>query len=80
MFSNWRKYTKGIVAGLVPIAMLVQASVSDGKITQDEWVKIILAVLGAAGVVGFKNLGYTQPTPSDLARKVDTASGKLYDH
>ncbi len=57
------QYAKFGVALLIPAAQLLQAALTDGTVTGDEWVKIILAVVGAAGVLAIPNAGANKPTP-----------------
>ncbi|MGI5418642.1 hypothetical protein [Actinomadura luteofluorescens] len=49
------RYWKGVIAGLSPVLLLVQAAVTDGQITSGEWVPIGIAVLAAAGVIATPN-------------------------
>lgn len=57
------EYWKGIIAALVPVALLIQAAISDSSISGDEGVKIGLAIIGAVGVVWKAN---RPKTPSDV--------------
>jgi hypothetical protein len=44
------QYWKALVAALAPVVIAVQAAVTDDMVTQDEWVKIGVAVVAAAMV------------------------------
>lgn len=55
------RYAKGIIAGLSPVLIVVQAAITDGVITTTEWVTIGLAVAAAAGVVAVPN----RPKPTE---------------
>ena len=46
---------KFIVALLIPIAQVIQAAITDDVITQNEWIKIAIAVVGAVGVWAVPN-------------------------
>jgi hypothetical protein len=60
MIKVWSR-AKAIVAAAAPIFMLVDSAITDGTITGDEWVKIIAAVIVAAGVYFVPNKGYVNP-------------------
>ena len=49
------KYAKLVVAALAAGAVALNAAVTDGTITNGEWVTIGLAVLGALGVWAVPN-------------------------
>lgn len=49
------KYAKAVVAGLGPVVLAAQAAVTDGVISNAEWVTIGVAVAVAAGVVAVPN-------------------------
>ena len=49
------KYSKGIVAFLAAAATVAVAAISDNTITPAEWLGIVLAGLGAVGVVVVPN-------------------------
>lgn len=49
------RYAKGIIAGLGPVVFAGQAAVTDGVITNAEWVTIVVALLVALGVVAVPN-------------------------
>jgi hypothetical protein len=49
------KYAKGIVAFLAAAATVAVAAISDNTITPAEWLGIVLAGLGAVGVVVVPN-------------------------
>lgn len=61
---------KFIVALLIPIAQTIQAAVTDDVITQNEWVKIAIAVVGAVGVWAVPNAPQRPATRRDLADRV----------
>lgn len=49
------RYAKTIVAVVIGAAVAAQAAITDGTITNAEWVTIGLAALTAAGVYVFPN-------------------------
>lgn len=49
------RYWKGVIAGSVPVALAVQAAVTDSRIEPTEWIPIGIAVLAALGVVRVPN-------------------------
>ena len=63
------KYWKGVVAGLGPVLLVVQAAVDNGSIDAGEGIGIGIAVLVALGVIATPNRtadpdtlpGYRQP-------------------
>lgn len=52
---NIGAYAKSIVAGVIAVAYVVQAAISDGVVTSSEGVGIGLAVLTALGVYAVPN-------------------------
>jgi predicted MFS family arabinose efflux permease len=52
---RYAKYTKAVLAGLFAGYVFVQSAITDG-FTSGEWWQLALAVLGAAGVLGVKNV------------------------
>lgn len=58
--AKLRPYSKSIFAAIGAAALALQAAVSDGQITTDEWWKIGIAVLMALGVYQVEN----KPAPS----------------
>jgi hypothetical protein len=48
--QKFAQYWKAAVAALAPVFLLVQSAVTDDTITQDEWVKIVVALVAAAAV------------------------------
>lgn len=48
--SLWRTYGKGIVAALIAAYTVVQAAISDGRVTTVEGVQIAIATVTAIGV------------------------------
>jgi len=51
MLSKLAVYWKGIIAALVPVVLVIQAAITDGTITKEEWAAIAVAAVGAIGVV-----------------------------
>lgn len=49
------KYWKGVIAGLGPVLLLVQAAVDDSHVDLGEGVGIVTAALVAAGVIVKRN-------------------------
>lgn len=49
------KYWKGVVAGLGPVLLAVQAAASDGGVDAGEGIAIGIAVLVALGVIATPN-------------------------
>ena len=55
---NWQHYWKGILAFLVPGAVIIGSSVTSGSdggttITSAEWITAIVAMIVTGGAVGF---------------------------
>lgn len=59
MLEKLRPYSKSILAAVGAAAVAVQAALTDGGITADEWGAIVVAVLVALGVYQVRN----SPTP-----------------
>ena len=57
------QYVKTVVAALAAGAVVLNAAVSDSVITNNEWVTIGLAVLGALGVYALPNAPKPAPLP-----------------
>lgn len=55
------QYWKTVVATAAPVFLVVQSAVTDNDITQDEWVKIGVAVVAAVMVYAVPNA----PKPAD---------------
>ncbi len=56
------KYLKSIVAVVIAALTALQAAISDSVVTQNEWVIIALAVVGAIGVFAVPNTPNPNPT------------------
>ena len=69
--ANVARYWKAVVAALTPVFLVVQAAVTDDVITQEEWVRIVVGLLVALGVVTVPNA----PKPPVAA---DRASERPY--
>lgn len=55
---NWQHYWKGILAFLVPGAVIIGSAVTSGSdggttITQAEWITAVVAMIVTGGAVGF---------------------------
>lgn len=48
------KYTKSIVAAVTAALVILQSAISDGALSQTEWIQMVLAALGAIGVFAAK--------------------------
>lgn len=55
------RYWKGVIAGMSPVLLAVQAAVSDGGVDAWEGIAIGTAVLVAFGVVSVPNAPKTDP-------------------
>lgn len=73
LLTTWWSRAKAIVAVLIPVAQLIDAAVSDGDITGDEWQKIAIAVVGAIFVYFVPNKGYINRGGSSWAARSDDA-------
>lgn len=51
MFEKISEYRKAIAAFLVPALGVLAIALTDGVVTAEEWVQIVIAALGTAGVV-----------------------------
>lgn len=67
-------YTKTIVASLLAGLNLVVAALSDGTISQSEWVNIGLAILAAAGVYKIANASGGDEDGLDVEGALDAAA------
>ena len=56
------QYSKTIVAVLIAALVALQAALTDGGVTADEWVGIALAAVGAVGVYAVPNRQPEDPT------------------
>ncbi len=56
------RYLKSIVAVVIAGLTALQAAISDSVVTQNEWVIIALAVVGAIGVFAVPNTANPNPT------------------
>jgi hypothetical protein len=63
--SKLAHYWKALVAFLSPVVIVVQSAVTDDVITQEEWVKIGVAVVAAVGVLVVANKPKTPPVSND---------------
>lgn len=61
-------YSKTIVAIIMAAGTALTAAITDDWVTTTEWVQVILAVLGAAGVYVIPNTGnpHDRPSPPEL--------------
>lgn len=50
-----KEIAKFLVALLAPVFLVIQSALTDGEITQDEWLKILVALLVALGVWAVPN-------------------------
>lgn len=55
MLAKLARYWKGIIAGAGAVAIVVQAAITDGKITDDEKWAIGIAIVTALSVVAKGN-------------------------
>lgn len=55
MVEKLLPYAKSIFAALGAVAVVIQAALTDGTITTEEWGQIVVAVLVAAGVYQIRN-------------------------
>lgn len=55
MLEKLLPYAKSIFAALGAVAVVVQAALSDGTITPEEWGQIVTALVVAIGVYQIKN-------------------------
>ena len=51
MLTKLAECWKGIIAVVAAVAVAVQAALTDGTITSDEWVTIAIAAVGAVAVI-----------------------------
>lgn len=64
------QYAKAIGSALVPVYLVIESAITDGKITGDEWSKIIASLVGVAIVYFVPNIkpglakGGTIPPPT----------------
>lgn len=49
------KYAKFLIAALAAAAVALQVALTDDKVTNTEWLTIVLAGLGALGVLAIPN-------------------------
>lgn len=66
------RYSKFIVAVIVPIIIGLQAALENGGIHKADVVKIVIAALGALGVFAFPN---TPPVTDPIAANPPPAGG-----
>lgn len=62
------KFWKAVVAALAPVVLVIQSAVTDDVITQDEWVKIGVAVVAAVMVYAVPNKQPRVPASNDQTR------------
>lgn len=51
MFEKISEVRKAVAAFLVPALIVLGGALTDGIVTPEEWVAIVIAALGTAGVV-----------------------------
>ena len=76
------RYAKTAVAVLVAALTALQAAISDGHVTNNEWIIIALAAIGAAGVYAIPNTPPAgQPADPNISEQgygiVETVVGVL---
>lgn len=59
--SRLARYWKAAIAAAAPVFLLVQAAVTDGQISTEEWVGIAAAAFIAAGVLAKGNAPAAAP-------------------
>jgi len=53
--NAWSRYAKAIVAVLIAALTALQAALTDDRVTNNEWIIIALAVVGAVSVFAVPN-------------------------